>query len=73
MVLASDYKNDMFPSVDRSREEALSYLRRNALALRPDVPKGYVTVYYEGMPLGLVKNLGNRANNLDPPEWRILT
>ncbi|MDU5343217.1 MAG: hypothetical protein E6150_01970, partial [Prevotella bivia] len=26
---------------------------------------------YEGHPLGFAKNLGNRANNLYPQEWRI--
>lgn len=27
----------------------------------------------QGLPLGFVKNLGNRANNLYPQEWRIRT
>jgi NOL1/NOP2/fmu family ribosome biogenesis protein len=26
---------------------------------------------YQGIPLGFVKNIGNRANNLYPQEWRI--
>ena len=30
-----------------------------------------VTVTYLGAPLGFVKNIGNRANNLYPREWRI--
>ena len=58
-------------SVELSREEALAYLRREALVLPPSVPKGYVRVCYEGHPLGWVKNLGPRANNLYPAEWRI--
>ena len=33
--------------------------------------KGYVLVCYNGFPLGFVKHLGNRANNLYPQEWRI--
>ena len=28
-------------------------------------------VTYKGAPLGFVKNIGNRANNLYPAEWRI--
>ncbi|KAA6314905.1 hypothetical protein EZS27_034527, partial [termite gut metagenome] len=32
---------------------------------------GYVLVMYKGVPLGFVKNIGNRANNLYPHEWRI--
>jgi hypothetical protein len=26
---------------------------------------------YKQIPLGFVKNIGNRANNLYPQEWRI--
>ena len=28
-------------------------------------------ITYHGIPLGFAKNLGNRANNLYPQEWRI--
>mgnify|MGYP000912680155 CR=1 FL=1 len=34
---------------------------------------GLLGVRYQGLPLGFVKNLGNRANNLYPQEWRIRT
>ena len=33
--------------------------------------RGIVLVTYNGVPLGFVKNLGNRANNMYPQEWRI--
>ena len=36
-----------------------------------DTPKGYVLISYQGHPLGFAKNIGNRANNLYPTEWRI--
>lgn len=72
MVLSHDYDKTSFTDVELSREEALSYLRRNSLILPPETPTGIVVVSYEGHPLGLVKNLGPRANNLYPPEWRIL-
>jgi hypothetical protein len=32
-----------------------------------------VTVTFQGFPLGQVKNIGSRANNLYPKEWRIKT
>jgi tRNA and rRNA cytosine-C5-methylases len=51
-------------------QTAISYLRREAIVL-PDSPKGYVVIAYNNTPLGWVKNLGNRANNLYPSEWRI--
>ena len=56
-------------SVDHST--ALRYLHGEALVLPPDVPKGEVIITYRGLPLGLAKNVGNRANNLYPKEWRI--
>ena len=59
------------PRVELTREEALRYLRREALVLPPDTPRGHVVVTYEKLPLGLVKNIGTRANNLYPKEWKI--
>lgn len=57
--------------VELSYSQALQYLRREALTLPSEVPTGMVTVTYQGMPLGTAKNLGTRANNLYPKEWRI--
>ena len=59
------------PRVELTREEALRYLRREAIVLPPDTPRGYVVVTYEKLPLGFVKNIGTRANNLYPKEWKI--
>ena len=39
--------------------------------LPADAPRGLLTVDFMGHPLGLVKNIGTRANNLYPKEWRI--
>jgi NOL1/NOP2/fmu family ribosome biogenesis protein len=49
---------------------AISYLRKEALAL-PNMPNGYILLIYNNIPVGFVKNIGNRANNLYPQEWRI--
>ena len=59
------------PKVDVDFAEALKYLRGEALVLPPDTPRGIVTITYQGQPLGPVKNIGNRANNLYPKAWRI--
>lgn len=61
---------EAFPSAEVDRETALSFLHRDAIVLK-DAPKGYVLVCYEGVPLGFVKNLGNRCNNLHPQGRRI--
>lgn len=52
---------------------AISYLQKEALILPADAPKGYLLITFSGVPLGFVKNIGNRANNLYPQEWRIRT
>ena len=71
--LTSDLPQGDFPRVDLSYQEALKYLRGEALILSPDTPRGIVTITYQGFPLGPMKNLGNRANNLYPKAWRIKT
>ena len=59
------------PHVELAYEQAIAYLRREALVLPQETPRGIVVVTYQQLPLGLVKNVGNRANNLYPKEWRI--
>ena len=61
----------VFPEVEVEREQALSYLRREVLQLPSDTPRGFVLITHQGIPLGFVKHLGTRANNLYPQEWRI--
>ena len=61
-----------FPNIEVGYQMAISYLRREAIIL-DDAPRGYILLNYKGKPLGFVKNLGNRANNLYPQEWRILS
>ena len=59
------------PCVELSLADAVRYLQREALVLPPDTPHGHVQVCYCGHRLGLMNNLGSRANNLYPKEWRI--
>ena len=59
------------PRAELSLTDAIRYLQREALTLPPDTPRGFVQVCYHGQRLGLMKNLGTRANNLYPKEWRI--
>ena len=60
-------------SLNLSYHQAIAYLRHEALILPEDTPRGLVTVCFQGHPLGLVKNIGTRANNLYPKEWKIKT
>ena len=61
----------VFPKAELTYEQAIAYLRKEGLVLDASVSRGYVLVTYHQIPLGFVKNIGNRANNLYPQEWRI--
>lgn len=62
-----------YPIVELAFSTAVSYLRREAIVLPPETPRGQVIVSFRGHPLGFAKNIGNRANNLYPKEWAIRT
>jgi 16S rRNA C967 or C1407 C5-methylase (RsmB/RsmF family)/NOL1/NOP2/fmu family ribosome biogenesis protein len=63
---------DAYPVWEVNKATALRYLRKEALQEVPtDLPKGFVLLTYCRYPLGFVKNIGNRANNLYPLNWRI--
>lgn len=70
-LAVSTAMSSCFPVAALSEDDAVSYLSREAIALPPDTPRGFVIVAFEGFPLGFVKNLGNRSNNLYPQEYRI--
>lgn len=71
LALSTALDKTAFTCAEISWEEAVKYLKKEALVLPPEIEKGYVLVCYKGFPLGFVKHLGNRANNLYPQEWRI--
>ena len=60
-----------YPHVELSLEEARRYLHRESFILPADAPRGFVIVTYQKHPLGFMKNLGDRANNLYPKNWAI--
>ena len=70
-ALSIDFDRDAFPSAPLDKSAALHFLHRDTISL-PDAPLGYNTVTYKGIPLGFVKNIGRRCNNLHPASRRIL-
>lgn len=70
LAMSTAMSTNAFPRCEVDWQTAIFYLRKEALVL-PDQPKGYIILTYKGQPLGFVKNIGNRANNLYPQEWRI--
>jgi len=70
-ALSIKFDRNAYPAVDVDRQTALRYLHRDALAL-PQAAPGYNVITYLGHPLGFVKNIGSRCNNLLPKGRRIL-
>ena len=72
LALSTVLNRKAFAMAELDYATAIAYLRGESITL-PDasLPRGIVAVSYRGMVLGFVKNLGNRANNLYPREWRI--
>lgn len=63
---------DSFPRLDLGRDAAMAYLHGDSLTEVPEgLPKGIVLVTYSGYPLGFIKNIGRRANNLYPDALRL--
>ena len=71
LALSTEINKELFPMVDLTYNDAINYLRKEAINLPEGTPKGYVLVSYKNIPLGWMKNIGNRANNLYPQEWKI--
>ena len=67
------YIVNKYTRVDVDWQQAIQYLRKEAVTLPADTPRGIVMITFSGMPLGFAKNIGNRANNLYPQEWKIKT
>jgi NOL1/NOP2/fmu family ribosome biogenesis protein len=57
--------------VEVDEATALDFLRRKDIIINADA-RGWATVKYRDVALGLVKILPNRINNYYPREWRIL-
>ena len=66
LAMSVDLNRSAFPIVPVSYDMAVAYLRKEVLVLPPDTPKGYVLLTFQEIPIGFVKNIGGRANNLYP-------
>lgn len=71
LALSNLLNRNEFETYDLDWNTALSYLRSEAIVLPEDMARGYILLTYKNRPLGFVKNVGNRANNLYPNEWKI--
>ncbi len=71
LALSTLLYKDHFPQVDLEYTEAIRFLRKESVTLPEGTPCGWALITYKGIPLGWEKNIGNRANNLYPQEWKI--
>lgn len=69
-IMSIGFDKEAYPCAEVDKETALHFLHKDTIVL-PDAPKGYNVITYRGVPLGLVKNLGSRCNNLHPQSRRI--
>lgn len=72
LALSSALNPAAFPTCEVDYLAAMAFLRGEALSL-PQAPRGYVLLTNHSQPIGFVNNLGNRANNLYPKAWRVLS
>lgn len=73
LAMSRALNRSAFSEVEVDRATAIDYLRCEAIVLPAGTPRGIVLLTYGGNPLGFAKNLGNRANNLYPRSWRIIS
>ena len=71
LALYVGLNRDVVPVVDVSLEDALDYLRRNDIAAS-QFEEGINVVGYKGTPIGFVKRIGARCNNMYPKDLRIV-
>lgn len=71
LALSTELQREAVKTFELDLRQAIAYLRREALTLPDTCPLGWVVMLFEGHPLGWMKNIGTRANNAYPNEWRI--
>ena len=71
LAMSPMLRDDAFEKCEVNYRTAIAYLRGEAITI--NAPRGYVLITYQNAILGFVNNLGNRANNLYPKSWRILS
>lgn len=70
LAVSNELNLSAFTNYELSYNDSIAFLRSEAISI-PEAPKGFILLTYKKEPIGLVKNLTNRANNLYPNAWRI--
>ena len=70
LALSWALNRQAFNAVELPLPDALRYLHRDNVFVA-DAAVGFNLVTYNNLPLGWIKNIGNRWNNLYPQNWKI--
>ena len=70
LALSTILNRSAFPEIDLTIEDAITFLKRDDISPQ-STQRGWNLITYRNIPLGWVKNLGNRFNSAYPKEWRI--
>ena len=71
LALSPELNTEIFPKFNVDEQMLISFLSRENITIDASISKGFVLISHQDLPLGFVKHLGNRSNNLYPQEWRI--
>lgn len=72
LALSNHLNLEDFEKCEVNQDNALRYLQRDSI-VSTNPATGIQLVTFENYPLGFIKNIGNRSNNLFPKNWRILS
>ncbi len=70
LALSPMLQEGHFPIWEVEESIAIRYLQKEPV-IPEHLPNGWILVRFKGLPLGWLKNMGNRSNNYYPKEWRI--
>ncbi len=70
LALFTHLNREMIPTVEVSLEDAQEYLRKGVID-HTQFEEGINLVSYNSTPIGFIKRISNRCNNLYPKEYRI--
>ena len=71
LALFVGLNDSVVPRVELNEEVALGYLRRSDISTE-GMTEGINVVCFKGLPIGFVKRIGARCNNMYPKEQRII-
>lgn len=71
LAMSNLCNTNAFATQEVTLEQALQYLHGENIMPDSQTPRNFVLLTYKSHPIGFMKNLGNRTNNLYPDEWRI--